>query len=316
MATTGGQKARQNIAVTSGEHATYGYELAPELRAALIAALPAEAVGWVERIVRAPVASQRALLGGTSSAMHLLETQAGSPLDRVVLRRYVLDWVLEEPKIPGNEALSLRLVGDGAVGVPAPELLASDPDGTELGVPMTLMTALPGEPLWHPTDRAGWLRAMAELAVKIHSASLSTELSDWFPYEPVSRTPPAWSRHPEAWLTAYKVWDRPTPASERVFLHRDFHPGNILWTDEAITGVVDWVSSCAGPPEEDIGHCRANLAIRLGQDWADEFLAIWQDLTGKREYHPYWDLTNVVSFDHQRVEPRLDAFVAAAAARL
>src|SRR3954452_5528348 len=73
---------------------------------------------------------------------------------------------------------------------------------------------------------------------------------------------------------------------------------------------------CAGPAEEDIGHCRANLAIRLGQDWADEFLAIWQDLTGKRDYHPYWDLTNVVSFDHQRVEPRLDAFVAAAAARL
>ena len=58
-----------------------------------------------------------------------------------------------------------------------------------------------------------------------------------------------------------------------MFLHRDFHPGNLLWTDERITGVVDWVSACAGPPEEDIGHCRANLAIRHGQDWADEFLA-------------------------------------------
>ena len=51
-----------------------------------------------------------------------------------------------------------------------------------------------------------------------------------------------------------------------MFLHRDFHPGNLLWTDERITGVVDWVSACAGPPEEDIGHCRANLAIRHGQD--------------------------------------------------
>ena len=302
--------------MTSDEHSIYGYELAPELRAALIAALPAEAVGWVERMVGARSPASGPCWAVRPRRCTCLKHQ---PLPRwiaLVLRRYVLDWVLEEPEIPGNEALSLRLVGDGAVGVPAPQLLASDPDGTELGVPMTLMTALPGEPLWHPTDRTGWLRAMAELAVKIHSASLSTELSDWFPYEPESRTPPAWSRHPEAWLTAYELWDGPTPASERVFLHRDFHPGNILWTDEAITGVVDWVSSCAGPPEEDIGHCRANLAIRLGQDWADEFLAIWQDLTGKREYHPYWDLTNVVSFDHQRVEPRLDAFVAAAAARL
>ena len=302
--------------MASDEHSIYGYELAPELRAALTAALPAEAVGWVELTVGAPVISQRALLGGTSSALHLLETAAASPLDRLVLRRYVLNWILEEPEIPGNEALALRLVGDGAAGVPAPRLLASDPDGTELGVPLTLMTALPGEPVWHPADRTGWLRALAELVVQIHAIPVSTGLADWFPYAPYSRTPPRWSRHPKAWLTAYELWDGPSPASERVFLHRDFHPGNILWTDRAITGVVDWVSSCAGPPEEDIGHCRANLAIRHGQGCADEFLAIWQDLTGKREYHPYWDMTSVVSFDHERIEPRLDEFVAAAAAQL
>lgn len=298
------------------EYAIYGYELDPALRTALTAPLPADAVEWVERAVEAPVIRQQALLGGTSSAIHLLQTAAHSPLDRVVLRRYVLDWVLEEPQIPGNEALALQLVGDGEVGVPAPKLLASDPEGAELGVAMTLMAALPGEPLWQPTDRTDWLRAMAELAVKIHSAPLHEKLSDWVPYAPQSRVAPTWSRHPDAWLRAYELWDGPPPASERVFLHRDFHPGNILWTDGALTGVVDWVSSCAGPPEEDIGHCRANLAIRLGQDWADEFLAIWQRLTGKRDYHPYWDLTNVVSFDHQRPEPRLDAFVAAAAARL
>jgi aminoglycoside phosphotransferase (APT) family kinase protein len=301
---------------TSAEHASYGYELAPELRTALFSALPAEALSWVERVVGAPVTGQRALLGGTSSSMHLLETAAAAPLDRVVLRRYVLGWVLNEPEIPHNEALVLRLVGDGAVGVPAPQLLASDPDGHELGVPMTLMTALPGEPVWKPADRTGWLRAMAELVVQIHAAPLSAQLADWSPYPPQSRTPPAWSSHPEAWSTAYELWDGPIPASQRVFLHRDFHPGNLLWTGAAITGVVDWVSSCAGPPEEDIGHCRANLAIRLGQEWADEFLVIWQHLTGRRNYRPYWDLTNVVSFDHQRAEPRLDAFVAAAAARL
>jgi aminoglycoside phosphotransferase (APT) family kinase protein len=304
------------LPVSSGDHAIYGYELDAELRTALTADLPPEVLGWVERVVGGSVTAQRALLGGTSSAMHLLHTSATSPLDRVVLRRYVLGWVLEEPEIPGNEALTLRLIGGSRAGVPAPRLVASDPEGTTCGVPMTLMTALPGEPVWQPVDRAGWLRAMADLAVQIHSTPLSDELSDWFPYAPQSRIPPAWSLYPQAWLRAYELWDGPTPATERVFLHRDFHPGNILWTGGKISGVVDWVSSCAGPPEEDIGHCRANLAIRLGQDWADEFLAIWQELTGKRDYHPYWDLANVVSFDHQRAEPRLDAFVAAAAARL
>jgi aminoglycoside phosphotransferase (APT) family kinase protein len=298
------------------EAAIYGHELDPGLRQVLTAALPATAVDWVERTVGWPVLTERALLGGTSSAVHLLTTPAPAPLDRLVLRRYVLDWVVEESEIPGNEAMALRLVGEGAIGIPAPRLLASDPDGRELGVPLTLMTALPGRSVWQPADRTGWLRSMAELVVRIHAAPLSAGLSEWAPYPPSARTPPVWSRHPGAWLTAYELWDGPPPATQRVFLHRDFHPGNLLWTDERITGVVDWVSACAGPPEEDIGHCRANLAIRRGQDWADEFLAVWQDLSGTRDYHPYWDLTNVVSFDPDQVEPRLDEFVAAAAARL
>ena len=157
--------------------------------------------------------------------------------------------------------------------------------------------------MWQPPDRTGWLRALAELAVRIHRLPLSDELGEWAPYAPGSAAPPAVEPPPRGLADRVRAVGRPGPASERVFLHRDFHPGNVLWTDGVITGVVDWVSACAGPPEEDIGHCRANLAIRHGQDWADEFLAIWQDLTGTRDYHPYWDLTNVVSFDPTRSEP-------------
>ena len=302
--------------VTDEETAAYGYELSPTLRQALTSPAPAEAIGWVEEAVGAAVLSQRPLLGGTSAALHLLTTAAAPPLDRLVLRRYVLEWVVEEADVPGNEALALRLVGDQGIGVPAPRLLASDPDGHVTGVPLTLMTALPGAPVWQPTDRTAWLRDLAALAMRIHQAPLASELGAWAPYPPQARTAPVWSRHPAAWLTAYALWDGPPPASRTVFLHRDFHPGNLLWVEERLTGVVDWVSACAGPPEEDIGHCRANLAIRLGQDWADEFLANWQELSGTPDYHPYWDLTNVVSFDHERAEPALDAFVAAAAARL
>ena len=295
----------------------YGHDLEPRLRETLRGAVPDDALAWVERVTGALVVDEESLHGGMSSAVHLLTLDAPPPDDRVVLRRYVLDWVVtEEPEIPGNEALALRVVGENEVGIPAPRLLASDPDGTELGVPATLMTALPGTLVWEPVDRTAWLRALAELAVRIHRLPAAPGLLDWAPYAPYARTPPAWSAHPEAWLTAYELWDGPAPASERVFLHRDFHPGNVLWSDGVITGVVDWVSACVGPPEEDIGHCRANLALHHGQDWAEELLTIWQDLTGKRDYHPYWDLANVVSFDHTRVEPRLDAFVAAAAARL
>ena len=203
--------AWHNVAVTGDEYSIYGYELAPELRAALTAALPAEAVGWVELKVGAPVISQRALLGGTSSALHLLETAAASPLDRLVLRRYVLNWILEEPEIPGNEALALRLIGGGAAGVPAPRLLASDPDGTELGVPLTLMTALPGEPVWHPTDRTGWLRALAELAIQIHAAPVSDRAGRLVPIRPVLPHPTGVEPAPGGLVDSVRAVGRPDP---------------------------------------------------------------------------------------------------------
>ena len=130
--------------------------------------------------------SQRALLGGTSAALHLLTTAAAPPLDRLVLRRYVLEWVVEEADIPGNEALALRLVGDQGIGVPAPRLLASDPDGRVTGVPLTLMTALPGAPVWQPTDRTAWLRSLAELAVRIHAARCR---ASWARGRPIPRRP-------------------------------------------------------------------------------------------------------------------------------
>ncbi len=91
----------------------YGHELDPDLHQELRGEVPPEALAWVEQAVGAPVVAQRALEGGMSSAVHLLTTGAGPGLEQVVLRRYVLDWVvIEEPHIPGNEALALRLVGD------------------------------------------------------------------------------------------------------------------------------------------------------------------------------------------------------------
>lgn len=101
-----------------------------------------------------------------------------------------------------------------------------------------------------------------------------------------------------------------------IFVHRDFHPGNLLWEHGQITGVVDWISSCAGPLEEDIAHCRLNLARHHGQDVADEFLHRWLRATGRSEYHPYWDLLDAVSMGGGQLHPQLDDFVARAAGRL
>ncbi len=300
--------------VTDPLAAAYGFDLAPELRDRLRGEPPADVLRWVESELGARVVGARALDGGTSSAVHML-TLSGAP-DSAVLRRYVLDWVAEEPWIPPNEARVLRALGD-APGVPAPRLLAADPDGSVTGTPTTVMSALPGQVVWEPADPEPWLRQLAEVLPLIHAVPVPPGLDAWAPYPPEpGDVPPAWSAYPRDWELAVELWHGPVPDSDKVFVHRDYHPGNVLWTGDRLSGVIDWVSSCVGPPEEDVAHCRANLAIHHGVAVADRFLAIWQDITGRPDYHPYWDLTNVVSMVPDEANPGLDQFVASAAARL
>ena len=298
--------------------AAYGFGLDDQLHRRLRSRPPESAVAWVESQLGARAVTIRALDGGTSSAVHALslETPTRTRLD-VVLRRYVLDWVAEEPWAPGNETTVLALLNATAPAVPAPHLLAADLDGRTDGTPMVVMSALPGDVVWEPASVETWLRRLAEVLPAIHAVAVTPELSDWAPYPPEpGLVPPPWTKHRWAWERALEAYAGPPPPSDRVFVHRDFHPGNVLWVDGRITGVVDWVSSCVGPPEEDVSHCRVNLAQHHGQTEADRFLACWQDITGRRDYHPYWDLTNVVSMVSEEPDPALDEFVVAAAARL
>jgi aminoglycoside phosphotransferase (APT) family kinase protein len=297
--------------------AAYGFDIEAELHDRLRGRPPQAALRWVEEQLGARVLDIKPLEGGRSSAVHLLavQTPAGAQ-SYVVLRRYVLDWVINEPEIPINEALILGLLADVA-GVPAPRLLAADPDGSATGTPTTVMSAVSGRVVWHPTDREHWLRGLAELLPAIHAVPLWPQLTDWaiYPPEP-GAIPPPWTKYPKAWELAIELYEGRQPPSERVFVHRDYHPGNILWTGDTITGIVDWVSSCAGPPQEDVGHCRVNIAQHFGLAAADRFLTLWQGAAGVRDYDPYWDLTNVISMVGEEPDPAVDEFVAAAAARV
>ena len=151
--------------------------------------------------------------------------------------------------------------------------------------------------------------------MRIHAVPVADSMRRWAPYPPQG-VPRAWTGHRQAWERAVAAYEVEQPASDRVFLHRDFHPGNVLWEAGRVVGVVDWVLSCTGPPEVDVTHCRANLASHHGQETADRFLELWQQASGRTCYNPYWDLVDVVSIGSDLPDERLDEFVAAAAARL
>jgi aminoglycoside phosphotransferase (APT) family kinase protein len=264
-------------------------------------------LAWLEGALGARVTGTRARKGGSSSAIHEVRLRDGT---RVVLRRYVLEWVFEEePDIVEREAGNLTLLE--GVDVPTPRVLAADLDGTRSGgTPCLVMSRLPGQVEWFPAaahlDR--WLERLAEVAVPLHAARPPTAFRPFDPYEPNDWAAPPWMRDPTRWERAVEVFHAPPLDPEAVLIHRDFHPGSVLWSRRRVSGVVDWPALCVGPSSVDAFWTFVNLLPRLGLDVAERWLSTWERVEG-RTYHPWGEVALLVDVldgrDDQRTPERV-----------
>jgi aminoglycoside phosphotransferase (APT) family kinase protein len=259
--------------------------------------LRANAIQWIEEAVGpgAQVVSASPQGGATSSTLHVVKVRYKSRTLSLVLRRFTnQEWLSEEPDLATHEAASLRKAR--AAGIPVPEMLAFDLDGAEVGEPAILMTRLPGRVVLFPEDFEDWLHQQAEILPRLHSLDPGDFPWRYAPYNDVTRLEiPAWSKHPKLWKRAIEIVNASPPASLARFIHRDYHPVNILWQAGKLSGVVDWPNACCGPACIDISWCRANLAALHGLEAADRFLQIYQSIMGVgEEYHPYWDLMVII----------------------
>jgi aminoglycoside phosphotransferase (APT) family kinase protein len=291
---TGGQRLAGDV--PAGRSPAHGFGDDEETRRLLRSRPPRQALTWAAACLGGPVISARALRGGMSSAVHLLTIQDSPGLRRqAVLRRYVRPESREqEPDAAWREARALRVAE--AVGVPTPALLAVDPAGAEAGEPAILMSRLPGRVDWWPSNLDRWLARLAEVPARIHAAPLPTpgELRPFAPYRQASYRPPGWARYPRVWERAAEITHGPQPRLPAVLLHRDFHPGNVLWRRGTVTGVVDWQAACTGPAVADVAHCRVNL-LTIGTGAAERFTALWQRAAGAA-YHPWADVVTIIGF--------------------
>jgi aminoglycoside phosphotransferase (APT) family kinase protein len=311
--------------VTHPDTPPHGYELAPEDAILLRGAPPDKALRWAESAVgrRARIRAVRALHGGTSSAIHALDidTPAGRT-HRLVLRRFVrTDWLAEEPDAPEREAAALEVVREAAVRTP--RLVALDPDGRDAGTPALLMTRLGGRVDWNPAELEAYLRRLAAALPAIHGVAppFDARIPDYDPYELRLSDPPRSSRRPEIWSRAIEAFRHPLRSVERRFIHRDYHPGNILWSEGDLAGVVDWVHASIGSPDADAGYCRANLAGWFGLEAAGRFLDLYLAASGRSGYHPYWDIAAALGGHGEEAfttdgESSDEAFLAQAVSRL
>jgi aminoglycoside phosphotransferase (APT) family kinase protein len=300
---------------------------------------PAAALGWAAAAFgpSSRVVAVRPLPSAWL-ANHALEVadRAGA-VHRVVLRRWARPgWDEEDPDFTAaREAAILELLAP--TPVPAPALVAADPDAAACDVPALLLSLLPGGPPDLEGDPGPVVEGLAAALPPIHAVAVPGAGGAGGPgrggpvpvpgyhrfYELEQLAPPAWSARPGLWARAFAVAFGPPPPHRPCFIHRDYHPGNTLWTGRRLVGVVDWIGGSWGPPSVDLGHMRLNLVWDLGPEAADRFLAAHHALTGF-DHHPFWDVVAAVDCIPELDAPgppepwlqRMEDWVAAALARL
>lgn len=260
--------------------------------------LPVEAVQWVESVLGdgAKVTGVAKMVGGIGAGIHRVEIEYDGELTSYVLRRFLnQEWLDKEPDLARHEAESLRTAFQG--GLPAPDLIAYDEYGLQSGSPVVLSSFLPGKVILQPEDMGDWLSGLAMLAMQIHQADIPAFPWRYYTYNNVQElVVPSWTGRTEDWEKALEIVRGPRPDGPEIFIHRDFHPTNVLWQNGKVSGLVDWVNACWGPVGIDLGHCRLNLVHLYGVDVADRFLSAYQNLTSGYIQHAYWDLITLVEF--------------------
>ena len=205
----------------------------------------------------------------------------------------------EAPGWVRREALGCRAVAGAPF--PAPRLVASDLEGRATGGWANLTTHLPGAVR---LDRLGpaAIDALAALAVAVHAVDVDDRLrpppfTSWVP-APVRV--PAWSRRPALWAEAIERCGGPVPPTPQHLVHRDFHPGNVLWRGDVVSGLIDWAETAWGPSDLDVAHAGANFAMLHSVDDALAFAAAYERHGGRLDPDPdarrYWTCLDALGF--------------------
>jgi aminoglycoside phosphotransferase (APT) family kinase protein len=241
------------------------------------------------------IAAVERLFGGVATTVHRVTLVGGDQALEVALKRF-------PPGIgnPAGEWAALELAQ--RLSVPTPTPLRFDAAGAWFGAPAIVMSLLPGRPQLQPSDVDAWIEALAQTLAAMHDSAPAEAPNA------LRRSPP-WDRWVPDGLPEHAPTRRIVTAVEglrarewpqRCFCHCDFHPANVLFTGDAVSGVVDWSAGRLAPLLNDVGRVRMELALRLDGDAPDRFASRYCALSGRRlDGVEHWDvLAGAVVLEH------------------
>lgn len=252
----------------------------------------------VARLLGADAVGEVRRLGSNAGCVvHRVELRGEQCPRAVVIKRFPASSAWG----PGLERLVLAFAHQELL--PSPEPLHFDGKGACFGTPALVMSCLPGRPILTPDDLDWWTAELAAALTAIHATATrelprifkgqSGEWDHWPPPRPDDDA--------RTQAIARSISQLPGTAWKRGFCHCDFHPGNVLFDDGRLTGVVDWTVAREAPFLYDIGRCRCALAIWPGGEAPELFRGHYARLsTRSLDRLAYWDvLAGAINLKYQ-----------------
>jgi aminoglycoside phosphotransferase (APT) family kinase protein len=242
-----------------------------------------EARAWLTRQL-GPIRSISRAAGATDQQVLWVACQDGK---KFVVRLWTRPgWRVRDAGFsPKREASALASLAHTAVRTP--ELVAYDDTGDEAGIPALVMSVVEGEA--RPSGALGRpdMRALTD-AIGIYS-ELGVDVPDYEPYNAqLIGVPPRNALRPQVWEAAAEVIREFASPEPGAFIHRDLHPGNLLWYGATPPGILDWMKASRGEVELDIAHMRWNL-VAAGASAAANGLRFAFERSFGRAYDTVWD---------------------------
>jgi aminoglycoside phosphotransferase (APT) family kinase protein len=241
------------------------------------------------------------LLGGLDAATYALDLEIAGEHRAVVVRIFTLP--------VHRDGAAARRYWKAITGIPvnAPVLVPRpvhlDAEGALVGLPCMVMTRLPGTPLARPANEDSWIDQLAGAVASIHGVDVKGLPSDYprapGPVELVETRLTYWSPKmlQDLWRDVAAALRSAAPrvtSNGMVLTHGDFWFGNTLWSDDHLTGIVDWDDAKIHDPGFDIGYARGDLQLVLGGTAPGRFLARYEARRGKVRSIAFWDLVSTL----------------------
>ena len=250
---------------------------------------------------RARAVHSAVLLGGLDAGTYAVDLDVAGERRELIVRVYTF-----AQQRDGSAARRYWRAISGipaAASLPVPRPVLLDAEGKLVGLPCMVMTRLPGAVFARPTNEEGWIDQLAGTLTSIHAVDVGSLPPDY----PRGPTP---AKLVEASLERWPpkiledLWRDVAPAvrsaaprvtsNGMVLTHGDFWFGNTLWSDDRITGIVDWDGAQVDDPGFDVAYARGDLQLVLGGTAPDRFLARYEARRGKVRSIAFWDLVSTL----------------------